>query len=146
MSRVILFNLIFLLSVFNMNAQTANNTIEDKSATPKFRYVEQMPEPGYNISEYIGEHLVYPTLALQNNIQGRVLIKFVIRDDGTIDSAHAINNPYFGYGLEEAAVDLINRMPKWEKPGKQNGKPVKVYYTIPITFKLDESTNNATKK
>ncbi len=101
-----------------------------------YRYVEQMPEPGYNVLEYISTNLVYPKQARRKNIEGRVVVHFIVNTDGTIDSAHAINKKVLGYGLEEAAVDLIKNMPRWQKPGRQNGKLVKVFYSQPIIFKL----------
>ena len=114
------------------------NAAFSQDVTEVYRFVEQMPEPGYNVLEYISTNLVYPKQARRKNIEGRVIVQFIVNTDGTIDSARAVNKKVLGYGLEEAAVDLIKHMPKWQKSGRQNGKLVKVFYSQPILFKLTD--------
>jgi protein TonB len=96
-------------------------------------YVEQMPAPGYNMNEYLSKNLNYPTVARENNIEGRVLVTFVINEDGSVSHVKAIRP--VGGGLDEEATRVVSAMPKW-KPGKQNGIPTKVYFTLPINFTL----------
>lgn len=103
-------------------------------AIPK--YVEQMPEPGYNVNEYLKKHLVYPMAAMETGIQGRVSVQFIVSEDGSISAAKIVGNKSYGGGLEQEALRVVSSMPKW-KPGKQNGKAVKVYYTLPIHFVLN---------
>jgi protein TonB len=86
--------------------------------------------------QFIHDYLVYPNNARENNKQGKVVVKFIVNEDGSISDITTINNPAIGFGLEEAAMNVVRKMPKW-KPGRQNGKPVKVYFTLPISFKLN---------
>jgi TonB family C-terminal domain len=100
-----------------------------------FKFVEQMPEAGYDPNAFVYKNIVYPAAAKENDIQGRVTVQFVVNEDGSISGARVVGKK-FGGGLEEEAVRVVSKMPPW-KPGKQNGRPVKVYYTLPISFKLE---------
>lgn len=99
--------------------------------------IEQQPEfPGGNdqLAQYISEHLQYPDVARNADKEGKVLVRFVINEDGSVSGAQAVRG--FGYGSEEEAIRVISGMPKW-KPGKYNGRPVKVWFVIPIGFVLN---------
>ncbi|MBA3827455.1 MAG: TonB family protein [Taibaiella sp.] len=98
-----------------------------------FTYVEQMPSPPYDLNNYLSKTIKYPEEAQKSAIDGRVIIKFVVNEDGSISNAEVIRtlDPY----CDKEAIRVINNMPIW-KPGKQNGKAVKVYFTLPITFRL----------
>lgn len=98
-----------------------------------FSYVEHIPEPSFNISDYISQHLTYPENARKANIEGRVIVKFIVDNYGYIDSVHVLHSVY--PSLDSAAIAVISNMPRW-KPGKQNGRAVNVYFTLPIQFKL----------
>lgn len=113
---------------------------QKKKKVEVFKYVEGMPEPTFNLNEYLAENLEYPEEAMQKGIQGRVLVKFIVTEKGTLDSIHTIG-PALGGGLEEEAIRVIKNMPLW-KPGKQNGHPVKVYYTQPLSFKLSSDSTS----
>lgn len=97
-------------------------------------YVQQMPEFEGNISEYLGRNIQYPPAAREANISGRVVIKFVVNEDGSISGAKVIKG--IGGGCEEEAMRVINGMPKW-RAGKANGKAVKVYFTLPVRFTMN---------
>lgn len=99
------------------------------------KYVANMPAAEYDLMAYLNKHISYPTMARDNNIDGRVMVEFVVNEDGSISSAKAVGNRVLGGGLEEEAVRVVSAMPKW-KPGSQNGTPVKVYFTLPINFQL----------
>jgi len=102
-----------------------------------FTYVEQMPEfPGGQaaIAEYLYKNLRYPEMAKENNIQGRVSVKFVVNEEGNVSDVQVVKG--IGGGCDEEAVRVVKKMPSW-KAGKQNGRAVKVWYTLPITFKLE---------
>lgn len=99
------------------------------------RYVQQMPEAPYDINKYLGNNINYPAAARENNIEGRVNIQFVVNEDGSITNVETVGHKRIGGGLEEEAMRVVKGMPKW-KPGKQNGRPVKVYFTLPVSFKL----------
>jgi protein TonB len=96
-------------------------------------YVEQMPEFDGNISEYLSRNIQYPPAAREANISGRVVIKFVVNEDGSISGAKVMKG--IGGGCEEEAMRVINGMPKW-RAGKANGKAVKVYFTLPVRFTM----------
>jgi TonB family protein len=98
-----------------------------------YTYVEQPPMAGFNLLAYIRQNLQYPEGAQRAKIEGRVIVKFVVNEDGSISDATAVRG--IGAGCDEEAVRVIRNMPRW-KPGTQNGKPVKVYFTQPINFKL----------
>jgi TonB family protein len=93
---------------------------------------EQLSCFNTKISEHIVKHFRYPKYALNNNIQGRVLVQFIINKEGKVEKI-TTRGPH--PLLEEEAFRIISRLPKM-KPGMQKGKPVKVKYAIPITFKI----------
>lgn len=84
------------------------------------------------MSKFIQKNFYYPEEALENKIQGRVFIRFVIEKDGSIKIV-TVRGPH--KLLEEAAINMIKKMPKLI-PGKQKGKTVRVSYSVPIIFKL----------
>ena len=67
------------------------------------------------------------------NIEGLVLVSFVVEKDGNISNASVLRG--IGGGCDEEALRVVARMPAW-KPGQQGGKPVRVRYTLPMRFKL----------
>ena len=100
---------------------------------------EVMPEfPGgmEKFMEFLSGNIKYPETAKDKNISGRVFIQFVIEKDGAVSNVKVMKG--IGGGCDEEAVRVVKSMPKW-KPGMQDGKPVRVNYTLPILFKLDEA-------
>ena len=95
----------------------------------------QYPGGEAAILKYLGDNTVYPFDAQQQNIQGRVVLRFVVTPDGSIDSVQIVKS--VDPSLDNEAVRVVKRMPKWT-PGKENGKPIYVYFAIPITFRLPE--------
>ena len=98
--------------------------------------VEKMPEfPGGMpaLMKYLANAIKYPVIAQENGIQGRVSCSFVINKDGSIVDAVVLRG--VDPSLDKEALRVINAMPKW-KPGEQRGKPVRVKYTVPVTFRL----------
>lgn len=98
--------------------------------------VEEMPEfPGglKALAAYLKQNLKYPLAALEDGIEGKVYITFVVNDQGTIEQAKLMRG--IGGGCDQEALRVVNAMPKW-KPGRQNGHVVKVYYTLPVSFVL----------
>ena len=100
----------------------------------KKQLVEQMPSPDFNMGDYLSENIHYPELARKRGITGRVPVEFVVLEDGSISNVLVRTSIY--PALDEEAIRVIAAMPKW-KPGMQNGKPVKVLFTQPITFKIE---------
>lgn len=104
-----------------------------------FEAVEQMPQfPGGDaeLMKYISAHLVYPTLAAENGIQGRVVVKFVVKSDGTVGDIVIVRSK--GPDLDKEAVRVVKTFPKFI-PGRMNGQPVNVWFTLPVTFKLQKN-------
>ncbi len=108
----------------------ANNT---ESLKPLV-YVEQMPQFDGDKDAYLQKNLRYPDAARENGIDGRVVVQYVINEDGSVSDVTLVKG--IGGGCDEEAVRVVKTMPKW-KPGKQNGKPVKVLFTLPIKFVLN---------
>lgn len=93
----------------------------------------QFPGGQSALFKFIGSNVKYPPLAQENNIQGRVLVKFVVEKDGSISNVSVIKG--VDNSLDKEAIRVVKAMPKWT-PAKLNGNIVRSYYTIPITFKL----------
>lgn len=101
-----------------------------------FTFVEEYPEflgGEKALYEYIKNNVNYSELAIKTNIEGTVYVEFVVEKDGSISDVKVLRG--IGGGCDEEAVRVVKSMPKW-KPGKQRGQPVRVYYTLPIDFKL----------
>lgn len=100
-----------------------------------YRVVEQMPEfPGgtAKMLTFISENIKYPQSAMEKGIEGKCFIQFVIDVDGSITNVELMRG--FDEECDAEALRVINLMPKW-KPGKKDGKPVRVIYMIPVAFK-----------
>lgn len=103
-----------------------------------FLAVQQMPEfkgGQDSMMKFIYRNLVYPLQAIDNKVEGKVYVKFIVTSTGKIISPKVLSKEKLGYGCEEAAIAVIMKMPNWT-PGKQNGQPVSVYYNLPIRFEL----------
>ena len=106
------------------------------SAQQIFTVVEEMPKfPGGDaeLLKFIAKSIKYPVIAQENGIQGRVICAFVVNRDGSVVDAEVLRG--VDPSLDKEALRVIGTMPKWT-PGKQRGKPVRVKYTVPITFRL----------
>lgn len=98
--------------------------------------VDESPEyPGGlgELMKFVGANLDYPTDAIANNIQGRVVVKFVVNRDGSVDRIEVINS--IDPLLDAEAVRVVGTLPKF-KPGKQGGVPVPVWFILPVLFRL----------
>ncbi|MBB2149066.1 energy transducer TonB [Pedobacter gandavensis] len=84
-------------------------------------------------AKYLQRNLRYPDLALEKDVQGRVMVSFVVEKDGSISDVKLISG--IGSGCDEEALRVIRKSPRW-KPGKQNEQTVRVRYTIPLAFAL----------
>jgi protein TonB len=107
---------------------------EEKKET--FIIAEEMPSyPGGETErqKFLGESIQYPQQALENGIHGTVYVQFVVDSKGNITDAKIMRG--IGGGCDEEALRVIRMMPQWH-PGKQNGKPVRVQYTMPVSFRI----------
>lgn len=110
--------------------------VADPDEGKVFTYVEEMPTfPGGEAAmyEYISKKIVYPALARENGITGRVFMNFIVDKDGNIKDVKVLRG--IGGGCDEEATRVIKAMPNW-KPGKQNGRSVQVSFNVPINFTL----------
>jgi protein TonB len=99
-------------------------------------YVEKMPTfPGglEEVTRWLSKHITYPDIALEQGIEGKVTLRFVVSEDGSIGDIKIQKG--LSKECDEEAVRAVRKMPKWI-PGEQNGKKVKVYYSLPVTFRL----------
>ena len=105
-----------------------------------FRSVEQMPQfPGGDaaLTKFLSSHINYPPMAAENNIQGKVIVQFVVGKDGKVGEVKVVRS--VDRELDNEAVRVCKLLPKFT-PGRQNGQPVSVWYTLPVQFKL-QGTN-----
>ena len=102
-----------------------------------FMVVEDQPEfPGGTAAllDYLRKNIKYPAICRENNIQGRVLVTFIVNKDGAIVEPEVVKSVH--PQLDREALRVISSMPNW-KPGSQRGKPVRVKYTVPVNFRLN---------
>ena len=103
-----------------------------------FSIVEKMPEfPGGQqaMFKFLAENVQYPVIAQENGIQGRVICQFVVEKDGKPGNIKVVRTSGDA-SLDEEAVRVISSMPKWT-PGTQRGEPVRVNFTLPVSFRLE---------
>lgn len=142
-----LFLSLLLLFTGVANAQTESVHVVPPTPSPVepvqekndvvYTYVEQMPEfPGGNeaMMEFIRKNLRYPETAKETGVEGRVIVRFVVNEDGTVSDITILRDIGAGCGAE--AVHVVKMMPKW-KSGKQNGRAVRTYMTLPVMFRLN---------
>lgn len=101
-----------------------------------FVVVEEQPEfPGGNAAmmKFLSDNIRYPVIAQENGIQGRVICNFVVERDGSITDVQVVRGQ--DPSLDREAIRVIQQMPKW-KPGKQRGSAVRVRFTLPVVFRL----------
>lgn len=111
-----------------------------------FNVCEVMPEFEGGLSElmtFLRQNIKYPVSAHKEKIEGRVLVSFVVDKDGSICEANVVKS--ISPDLDAEALRVVNAMPKW-RPGRQNGKVVRVRYILPISFRLTEDNNNVSTK
>ncbi|WP_455665450.1 TonB family protein [Phocaeicola sp.] len=118
--------------------------VEDDPSYQVFQVVEEMPEFPGGIGEclkFLGKNIKYPVEAQQAGTQGKVIVQFVVEKDGSIANPKVVRS--IDPNLDGEAIRVISIMPKW-KPGMQKGQPVRVKYTVPVTFRLDGKDNKTT--
>ncbi|MCF8451436.1 MAG: energy transducer TonB [Taibaiella sp.] len=101
------------------------------------------PKAEYDMNRFLAEVIRYPDEAREDNIEGRVMVKIVINEDGSVSHPVILKSPH--ESLSEEVLRVIALMPAWT-PGVKDGKPVKVYFTLPITFKLEGRTRRRKHK
>lgn len=130
--RRIIFIVLSILVTLSINAQSEATHVEEKV----YDVVEEMPQfPGgpSALFEYLSNNVQYPVSAKENGIQGREIVTFIVEKDGSISNAKVVKS--VDSSCDKEAIRLVESMPNWI-PGKQNGEPVRVKYTVPVTFRL----------
>ena len=114
--------------------------VEEAKPMEVFTVVEQMPQfPGGEsaLMKFLASHINYPPIPAENNIQGRVVVQFVVEKDGKVGEVKIVRS--VDKDLDREAVRVCQALPKFT-PGRQNGRAVPVWYTLPVNFKL-QGTN-----
>jgi len=133
---------IFLLATCNLFAQNTDSVPAD----PIYSFVEFSPEwkEGKEaMYAYLSANINYPKEAMTHCISGKVYLQFIVEKDGSINEDVKVLRG-IGYGCDEEALRVIKNMPAWN-PGKQNGKPVRVYFNLPINFQIPDCIPATTK-
>ena len=102
-------------------------------ATKVFTVAEQMPTFKGDVNSWLSSHITYPAVAAENGVQGKVIVKFVVGRDGSVSQAQVLRG--VDPALDREALRVVNSMPKWN-PGMNNGQAANVWFTLPITFRL----------
>lgn len=109
---------------------------EEEASDEVFVVVENMPEfPGglLALRKYIAQNVEYPQIAIESGLSGRVFVGFVIDKQGKVTNVRVIRG--VDDVLDKEAIRVVKTLPNF-KPGSQRGKPVRVSYTVPVTFRL----------
>jgi len=115
--------------------------VEKPKEKPKeeiFKSVEQMPQfPGGDaaLMKWLSSHINYPAMAAENNVQGKVIVQFVVDKAGKVSQAKVARSSG-DKSLDNEALRVCRSLPNFT-PGRQNGQAVSVWYTLPVTFKLE---------
>lgn len=116
--------------------ENVQEEVVEEEAIP-FQLVEEKPSfnggDANEFSKWVNSRLVYPEIAKENGVQGRVTLQFTVNADGTVSNVKVLRG--VDSSLDKEAVRVVSSSPKW-KPGKQRDRAVKVTYTFPVIFQL----------
>jgi TonB family protein len=118
--------------------KTTPSTTYKKGADGIYESVQVQPEyPGGEnaLSNYVGNSLIYPEMAIEENAEGTVRVQFIVNENGTVSNP-VIVGPQVGHGLDQAALDVFSKMDNWTA-GTVNGKNVKTRMVLPIVYKIE---------
>ena len=137
---------LFLVLLVCLPSFAQQKPVEKVDSDGVYLMPDQLPEfPGgiQAMMKFLSTNIKYPVEAQKKGISGRVIVQFVIMEDGTLDQAKVIRgvDPL----LDEEALRVVKSMPKW-KPGKQRGVAVRTQFTLPVKFRLvvDEAKKDNT--
>lgn len=126
-----------LQQTFTPPAPAQRGREEEKVADDTiFEFLEEQavfPGGQVELQKWLAQHIKYPAIAAENNIQGRVMVSFVVERDGSVSNIKVLRG--VDPSLDKEAVRVVGEMPKW-KPGMQTGKPVRSRFNLPVTFRL----------
>lgn len=116
--------------------ETVEEEVVEEEAIP-FQFVEEKPSfmggDANTFSKWVNERLVYPEIAKENGVSGRVTLQFTVNTDGSVSNIKVLRG--VDPSLDKEAVRVVSMSPKWT-PGKQRDRAVKVTYTFPVIFQL----------
>ena len=116
--------------------EAVEEEVIEEEAIP-FQLVEEKPSfnggDANEFSKWVNSRLVYPEIAKENGVQGRVTLQFTVNADGSVSNVKVLRG--VDSSLDKEAVRVVSSSPKW-KPGKQRDRAVKVTYTFPVIFQL----------
>jgi protein TonB len=123
------------VDIYDYREEVKEEVIEEE--TLDFIRVEKKPtfngEEANTFSRWVAQNLIYPEIAKENGVQGRVILQFTILRDGSIGNIKVLRG--IDSALEKEAVRVVSQSPKWE-PGRQRDRAVNVSYTFPVIFQL----------
>lgn len=118
----------------NTDSIISGRKFDKKGVEIPFTPFQEMPAPGFNLNEFLAQNLHYPENARLHDIEGRVVVQFLVNRKGLIEEAVVVNA--VSEDLDREALRVVNAMPEW-KPGLEDDEPINVYFTLPVTFRLD---------
>ena len=113
--------------------------VEEEKKLEIYHHVEEMPHfPGGEqaMTKWLRENIIYPQIATEQGITGRVSLRFVVKPDGSIEEVEVTKS--LDPSCDKEAIRAVKKMPKWV-PGRQNGNPVYVYFNLPVYFLLQNA-------
>ena len=123
------------VEIMDYHAEVAEEVIEEEVIP--FAIVEEKPKfqggDANTFSKWVNSKLVYPEIAKENGVQGRVTLQFTVNTDGSVSNVQVVRG--VDASLDKEAVRIVSSSPKWT-PGRQRERPVKVVYTFPVIFQL----------
>jgi protein TonB len=128
---------LFLLLLF-ISASTISYSQTDSLDNKIFTFVEKVPVfkgGDAALIKFLQKNIIYPNAERLNDIQGKVITRFVVNKNGKVTDVAVIKSSGSD-GLDKEAIRVVKKLPKFE-PGTQQGKRVRVYYNLPIIFKLN---------
>lgn len=137
-----------------MTAEDAEKNVRNEEvvdfqveAMPEIQEVEKEQEPFFKVEEdpsfpggtqallkFIYDNVIYPQIAVENNIQGRVIVKFCVTATGSVNQISVVKG--LDAEVDKEVIRVVGLLPAF-KPGKQSGKPVPVWFILPVAFKLN---------
>ena len=135
---ILLLCVLFLaLGVQAQSVENVNSSVAGEEKATVYDQVEVVPEyPGGMpaMIAYLRENIKYPSAALAEKAQGKAFVRFIVEKSGAVSNAEIIRSTG-NIDLDKEALRVINNMPNW-RPGMQLGEPVRVFFVLPVTFRL----------
>ncbi|MBP6659693.1 MAG: energy transducer TonB [Chitinophagales bacterium] len=140
-----IFPILFSFSKNELRLDSISTIKDTTTFTEIFDRAEVQPSfPGgpKEMMKFLQRNIQYPSSAIEKNLEGKVIVKVYIDIDGTVKEPVVLKDGVGGEDCAAEAIRVIKAMPKWS-PGMQRGAPVKVYYVLPISFKLNDNPIDA---